>query len=208
MDAAQWDARYSASELVWGAEPNVFVAAELGALSPGEVLDIACGEGRNAIWLARRGWQAVGVDFSAEAVRRARRLAQEAGVAARVRFVVGDVVADPLPTGPFDAVVVSYLQLPAPQRRATLRKAAARLSPAGTLLVVAHDAANLTDGIGGPQDPSVLFTAEDVVADLAALPGLLVERADRVRRQVATPDGERSALDALVRVRAAGAVDD
>ncbi|MGZ6839894.1 MAG: class I SAM-dependent methyltransferase, partial [Frankiaceae bacterium] len=60
MDAGQWDARYTSSELVWGAEPNVFVAAELGGLAPGEALDVACGEGRNSIWLARRGWQAVG----------------------------------------------------------------------------------------------------------------------------------------------------
>ncbi|MGZ4617861.1 MAG: SAM-dependent methyltransferase [Frankiaceae bacterium] len=204
MDAGQWDARYTSSELVWGAQPNVFVAAELGGLAPGEALDVACGEGRNSIWLARRGWQAVGVDFSAEAIRRATRLAKEAGVAARVRFAVGDVVADPLPTGSFDAVVVAYLQLPAPQRRATLRKAAARLRPAGTLLVVGHDAANLTDGVGGPQDPAVLFTAQDVVADLADLPGLVVERAEQVRRPVLTPDGQRSAIDALVRVHAAG----
>jgi SAM-dependent methyltransferase len=208
VDAAQWDARYSASELVWGTEPNVFVAAELGGLAPGVLLDVACGEGRNSIWLAHRGWQAVGVDFSAEAIRRARRMAEQTGVAARVRFVVGDVVADPLPPGPFDAVVLAYLQLPAPQRRAALRKAAARLRPAGALLVVGHDAANLTDGFGGPQDPAVLFTARDVVGDLADLPGLVVERAERVSRPVLTPEGERSAVDALVRVRAEGSPDD
>lgn len=201
MDAAQWDARYAAGDLVWGAEPNVFVAAELGELPPGQVLDVACGEGRNALWLARRGWRAVGVDFSAEAVGRARRLAVQAGVADRVRFVVGDVAGDPLPAGSFDAVVVAYLQLPAPQRRHVLRAAAARLGPGGTLLVVGHDALNLTQGVGGPQDPAVLFTCADVTADLADFPGVVTEKAERVRRPVRTPQGPVSAIDALVRAR-------
>jgi SAM-dependent methyltransferase len=200
MDAAAWDVRYADAELVWGSEPNRFVAAELDGLPPGRALDVACGEGRNAIWLAGRGWQTTGVDFSAAAVDRARRLAAEAGVAARTEFVVGDVVTGPLPSGGFDVVVVAYLQLPAGERRAALRHAAQALAAGGTLLVVAHDATNLTDGTGGPQDAAVLYTAEDVVADLDGIP-LVVDRAERVRRPVQTPDGERQAIDALVRAR-------
>lgn len=204
MDAAGWDERYAGNELVWGAGPNRFVAAEFEALPAGRVLDVACGEGRNAIWLAGRGWQASGVDFSATGIDRARRLAAEAGVSDRVRFTVGDVVAGPLPAGPFDAVVVAYLQLPAGPRRAALRRAADVLAPGGTLLVVGHDPANLTGGFGGPQDPAVLFSPDDVVDDLAGVPGLTVERAEQVRRPVRTPDGEQVAVDALVRVRRAG----
>lgn len=114
MDAAAWDARYTGRDLVWGAAPNRFVAAELGELPPGRVLDLACGEGRNAVWLATRGWRATGIDFSTAAVLRAGRLAAGDGVADRVEFLVGDVVDGPLPAGPFGAVVVAYLQLPAP----------------------------------------------------------------------------------------------
>jgi ubiquinone/menaquinone biosynthesis C-methylase UbiE len=116
MDAAGWDARYSKRELVWGSQPNRFVAAELTGLGPGRALDVACGEGRNAIWLASRGWNATGVDFSSTGIDRARQLAADAGVGERVEFVVGDVVAGPLPAGGFDAVVVAYLQLPAAGR--------------------------------------------------------------------------------------------
>lgn len=196
MDAREWDARYAASELIWGSEPNRFVAEELRSLAPGRVLDVACGEGRNAIWFARRGWEAVGVDFSAVAVDRARRLAEQAGVAPTTEFEVGDVVAGRLPEGRFDAVVVAYLQLVPEQRAKALGNAADRVAMGGTLLVVGHDRTNLADGYGGPQDPAVLFSPEDVLADIGS--GFVALKADRVDRPVATPDGDRTAIDALV----------
>lgn len=209
MHAADWDARYTGSELVWGLPPNRFVAAELAELAPGRALDVACGEGRNAIWLASRGWHATGLDFSPAAIERAVRLADEAGVADRTSFRVADVIAETsrdtggkpgLPTaGAFDVVIVAYLQLPALARRIALRRAAAWLAPGGTLLVVAHDARNLTDGIGGPRDREVLYTPEDLVADLADAPGVVIERSVRVSRPVRTPNGEVDAIDTLLR---------
>lgn len=196
MTAADWDARYAGGDLVWGAEPNRFVAAELADLPAGRALDVACGEGRNAIWLAGRGWFAVGVDFSATAIERARRLAEQAGVASDTEFVVGDVVAGELPPGPFDAVVVAYLHLPSGERRQALRGAASRVGPGGALLVVGHDSTNLTDGVGGPQDPAVLYAPDDVVDDIG--PDFTVTKAERVRRPVAAGDGDGEAIDALV----------
>ena len=196
MDAAEWDARYAGAELVWGAEPNQFVAAELADLEPGRALDIACGEGRNAIWLATRGWFAVGLDFSTVAVERARRLAGQVGVAADTEFLVANAVAGEIPAGPFDAVVVAYLHLPAPDRTRLLRRAAARVAPGGVLVVVGHDTSNLTDGVGGPQDAAVLFTAEEIVADIGS--ALTIDKAQRVHRHVVTPAGDRTAIDALV----------
>ena len=78
MDRQGWNERYAAHDLVWGAEPNRFLAEELAALpAQGRALDLACGEGRNAIWLAKRGWQVTAVDYSSVAVERARRLARE-----------------------------------------------------------------------------------------------------------------------------------
>ena len=196
MDAKEWDARYAGSDLIWGSEPNRFVAEELHALSPGRLLDVACGEGRNAIWFARRGWQAVGVDFSVVAVDRARRLAEQAEVAATTEFHVGDVVAGQLPEGRFDAVIVAYLQLPPDRRTRALGTAADRVAMGGTLLVVGHDRTNLTDGYGGPPDPAVLFSPQDVLADIGK--GFVARKAERVARPVATPEGDRTAIDALV----------
>lgn len=196
MDATEWDARYAGSELVWGAEPNRFVAAELADRAPGRALDVACGEGRNAIWLATRGWIATGVDFSSTAVDRARRLAAEAGVGDRTAFVVGDVLTDGAPADVFDAVIVAYLHLPADPRRRALGIAAGRLAPGGVLVVVGHDTSNLTEGVGGPQDASVLFTPEEVVEDVKAALGesWVVDKAERVLR----PVGDQTAVDALV----------
>jgi SAM-dependent methyltransferase len=201
VDAAGWDARYAATDLVWGSAPNRFVAAEFADEVPGRALDVACGEGRNAIWLATCGWRSTGIDFSTAAIERAARLAAEAGVTDLVEFVVGDVVVGPLPLGPFDAVVVAYLQVTAEERRRALRNAAEVVAPGGVVIVVGHDSANLAEGVGGPQDPAVLFTPQDVVSDLADVPGLVVVKAERMRRPVATPEGDRPAIDALVRVR-------
>jgi SAM-dependent methyltransferase len=194
MNSESWDRRYAGSELVWTAEPNRFLVAETSGLEPGRALDIACGEGRNAVWLAAQGWRATGVDFSGVAIEKARQLAEARGVEAE--WVVADLLDyRPAPRA-FELVIVFYLQAAEAVRKAILRAAAAAVAPGGTFLVVAHDSANLERGYGGPQDPAVLYTAEDVVADLD---GFDVERAECVERDVQTDDGERIALDALVR---------
>jgi SAM-dependent methyltransferase len=198
MDAAAWDERYAAAEQVWSTGPNQFVAAELGGLPAGTALDLACGEGRNAIWLARRGWSVTAVDFSAVAIERGRLLAT--GLA--VDWQVGNALTAPLP--PADLVLMAYLQLPSDERRTVVRRGFEALSPGGTLFVVAHDSTNLLEGAGGPQDPAVLYTAEDVLGDLDGR-DLEVLRAERVPRAVTRDDdhgGEQDATawDALVRV--------
>lgn len=202
MDSRAWDARYAAVELVWGREPNRWVAGEAAALPPGRALDLAAGEGRNAIWLAGRGWLVTAVDFSGVAIDRGRRLASGAPDAAeRIRWVHADVLAYELEPAAYDLVLVAYLQLPAAQRRAVLRGAADAVAAGGELLVVGHDTANLTGGTGGPRDPEVLFTAEDVLGDLGGT-GLAAVRAERVLRPVAQEEGPPvDAIDALVRLR-------
>ena len=201
MRAADWDAKYADRELVWSVGPNVFVEKYAAGLPPGRALDVAGGEGRNALWLADRGWEATVADFSRVALDRAVHLwdqregAHPAGGRLHVREV--DVVADSLGDQDFDLVVVCYLQLPADLRRTALRRAAAAVAPAGHLLVVAHHSDNLVDGYGGPQSPDVCYTEADVLADLGGT-GLTVERAERAARHVSTDDGERRAWDALV----------
>ncbi len=74
MDRNAWDERYAGDELVWSAQPNRFLVAEVETLPPGRALDLACGEGRNAVWLAERGWDVTGVDFSNAGIDKARRL--------------------------------------------------------------------------------------------------------------------------------------
>ena len=198
MDSASWDRRYEGRELVWTAEPNRFLVAETETLVPGRAIDLACGEGRNAIWLAERGWQAVGTDFSEVGLQKARELANRRGV--KVQWVAADLLDYRPDPRAFDLVLVFYLQVPAAERRPMLEAAAEAIAPGGTLLVVAHDSSNLWHGYGGPQDPAVLYTARDVAGDIDGH-GLQIERAERVERPVQTADGERVAFDALLRAR-------
>lgn len=204
MDSQAWDARYRTVDPVWGEAPNRWVVRECEDLPPGEALDLAAGEGRNSIWLVGRGWQAVAVDFSEVALERGRALASALPeeYADRIAWVHADVLTHTPVRDGFDLVLVVYLQLPAADRRTALQLAAASLAPRGTLLVVGHDTSNLTEGVGGPQDARVLFTPEDVLADLDGL-GLETVRAERVRRAVPAPDGHGTAgeaVDALVRM--------
>jgi SAM-dependent methyltransferase len=195
MDADAWDERYAATDLVWSAGPNQFVAAECADLAPGRALDLAAGEGRNALWLARRGWSVTAVDFSQVALDKGRQVAGDT----EVEWVCADATTWSRPQA-YDLVVVAYLQLGPDERRAAIRNAFASLRPGGTLLVVAHDSSNLAEGTGGPQDAEVLYTADDVLADLAG-ERVEVRRADRVTREVPGPDGgSETALDCLVRL--------
>lgn len=203
MDAGDWDRRYADQELVWSAEPNRFVEEECRALPPGRALDLAAGEGRNSIWLASRGWTVTAVDFSSVAVGKGRRLAdaQGADAAGAITWVCEDVCSWEPPAGAFDLVLVVYLQVPAPERRQVLGHAVSALAADGTLLVVGHDTANLAGGVGGPQDPAVLYRPQDLVDDLSDAGGIVVDRAETVERP--TPAG--TALDALVRAHRSGA---
>ncbi len=196
MDRDDWNQRYRTAELVWTAEPNRFLVAEVTGLSPGRALDLAAGEGRNAVWLAEQGWAATAVDYSEVAMEKARELAAGRGVT--IDTAMADAT-EPLPGGPtFDLVVVAYLQLPEAERAVALRNAAAAVAPGGTLLVISHDASNLEHGYGGPQEPAVLTGPEAVAA---ALGGFEIVKAERVERPVATADGPRTAIDHVVRAR-------
>jgi SAM-dependent methyltransferase len=189
----EWNRKYASPEFLWSTDPNRFLVAEVEGLQPGRALDLACGEGRNAVWLAEQGWRVTAVDFSEIALAKAERLAESRGVA--VEWIAADLL-DYRPPGTFDLVAVLYLQLPRDDRRLVLGRAREALAPGGTLLVVGHDLSNLAEGYGGPTQPAVLLTPDGIVRDL---PGLVIERAERVRRRIATDDGEQEAIDALVR---------
>ena len=209
MDARAWDERYAASGLLWSATPNQFVEAELSRLRPGRALDLAAGEGRNALWLAERGWEVTAVDFSLVGLDKGRALQERhpRGRDLHVDWVHADALTYEGGAVPFDLSVVAYLQLVADERRTAVRRAFGALRVGGTFFLVAHDSTNLTEGTGGPTDPSVLYTAEEVLADLDG-ERFDVRRAERVERLVPpadpahTHEGEatRTAYDSLVRL--------
>jgi 2-polyprenyl-3-methyl-5-hydroxy-6-metoxy-1,4-benzoquinol methylase len=195
MDSTQWDERYSTSELIWTGRANQFVEAHLGDLEPGTAIDVGAGEGRNAVWLASRGWRVTAVDFSRVGLDKADRLAAEHGV--EVSTVCADATTW-TPDEAVDLVVLSYLQLPSDQQHTVLEHAATWLHPGGTLFVIAHDRSNVEHGHGGPPSADVCYTVDDTVAALA---GLDITTAEVVERHVDTPDGRKTALDTLVIAR-------
>ena len=196
MNRDDWNCRYEGDELLWTDRPNRFLVAEAGALAPGRALDLACGEGRNAVWLAEQGWQVTGVDFSEVALEKARLLAEQRKVQAE--WIRADLFEYEPPLAAFELVIVFYLQIPPERLRPILARMAKGIAPGGTFLLVAHDSSNLTHGYGGPRDPATLYTAEDV---LPALVELEIERAELVVRTVETDEGVREAIDVLVRAR-------
>ncbi len=192
MDSTGWDERYSTSELIWTGRANQFVERHLADLAPGSAIDLGAGEGRNAVWLAQRGWTVTAVDFSQVGLDKARRLADEQGV--EIELVRADATTWQ-PDAPVDLVMLSYLQLPTPERLTVLEHARGWLRPGGTIFVVAHDQANVTEGYGGPPSAEVCYTVDETVG---ALEGLHVTVAELAERHVDTPDGDRTALDTLV----------
>ena len=191
---ARWDVRHGARDPIEAHDPDPTLVAVCGGLSPGRALDLACGDGRNSIWLAANGWDVTGVDFSSVALDRAAAAARVASVT--VTWRQEDLVAWQPDEAAFDLVALVFLHLPTAERSVVYGSAARAVAEGGRLLVIGHDRTNLTDGIGGPPDADVLFTADEVAETLAG--GFLIERAVAVRR--GSGKG-RAAIDAVVVAR-------
>ena len=208
MDASAWNARYLAQPDAWGTTPAARIVAEVTAaedagLGVGTAVDLACGDGRHARWLAAHGWRVQAVDFSEVAIEQARAKDSDEGRSGSVDWVVGDARTWS-PAEPVDLVVVGFLHLDLPELDAVLRDAGTWLRPGGHLVYLGHAAENLRRGVGGPQDPAVLFSGQDIEGDLQdhlRSGTLVLERSGRAAREVETEEGPVVAWDALFRAK-------
>ena len=199
MDRAHWNQRYAGKDFIWTVDANRRLVAEVANLSPGRALDLAAGEGRNAVWLAEQGWTVCAVDFADLAIEKGRQLAAARNVADKIEFKVADLRIYEPDVHRFDLVALLYLQIPQVELVPILARAARAVASGGTFLLIGHDSANLQNGYGGPQNPQVLYTAEQVVAALGS--ELEIEKSGPVERPVKTDDGTRIAIDCLVRCK-------
>ena len=198
MNSSDWDERYRASELVWSSTPNQFVVEYLSDLPAGAILDLAGGEGRNALWFAERGWEAEVADFSSVAVERFMARAAQAAVTDRCAGTVADATRlTDYTYEPFDLVVMAYLQIPASELAVAIAEAARVLSQDGIFFGVWHARENLDGGFGGPQDPRVLPTQEELRAAVERA-GLSLKTLDIRERVVETDAGPRTAFDVVL----------
>ena len=197
--AAAWDARYLEQEgAMWSGRPNGRLVAEVADLGPGTALDVGCGEGADAIWLAGRGWTVTAVDVSAVAVDRARHAAERAGVV--VEWRAGDALTLGLPEGAFDLVSLQYPALPKAAGDAVVRRLLGTVRPGGLLLAVYHDLddehrARMREHGADPDD----FVGADDLARLVA-DEFAVEMCETVPRADPPPDA-RHVADVVLRAR-------
>ena len=196
MDSSLWDERYRQSELVWSAGPNEFVAAYCADLPPGRSIDLAAGEGRNALWLAEQGWDSTAVDFSAVAIAKANEIAAKRGVA--ITGIVADLATFVPEPASFDLVALIYFHVKPELWATVVGRCVDALAPGGRLLIVGHDRSNITDGVGGPQDPTVLTTPDEAVQLFDDR--VEIEQAKVVDRIVETDDGPKAAKDTYLSV--------
>ncbi|MFJ1754754.1 FAD-dependent oxidoreductase [Kitasatospora sp. NPDC088134] len=206
---AFWERRYGESEQIWSGRPNASLTVEAADLAPGSALDLGCGEGGDAIWLAGRGWRVTAVDLSRVALERAAARAAVEGVADRIDWRRVDLAVDlenAFPLGSYDLVSAQFLHSPAEfPRERVLRRAAEAVAPGGTLLITSHA---VHPARPGHPHPEMHFpTPAETLAALRLDPGAwTVERAeehprhDHAGHPVADPDA-RPHRDSTVRVR-------
>jgi SAM-dependent methyltransferase len=188
MDSSAWDQRYEGADLVWSAEPNIFLPPLVEGVAPGSALDVGCGEGRNAIWLARQGWDVTAFDFSAVGIDKATEHAGDT----HVEWIVADATSFE-PTKKFDLVVIFYLHLPNVPFTQAFTHAVDTVAPGGTLFAVGHALANIEDGVGGPPYPEILWTVDGIAPLLAGLEVIELEERERYVESV-----DATAIDLVV----------
>ena len=164
-----WDQNYRATaDFKYGEQPNAFLVAQAARLAPASrILLPGDGEGRNGVWLARQGHRVTAVDASAVGLAKAQQLATQHGVALTTELADLEHWA-PAP-GAWDAMVLNFVHLPRPWRRAAHQRLARGLRPGGLLLLEAFQPAQLGRSSGGPKSLELLYPLDDIVQDFAGL---------------------------------------
>jgi SAM-dependent methyltransferase len=196
-----WNERYAGKELIWSAGPNQLFADHAGDVSPGRALDVACGEGRNAIWLAEQGWQVDAIDFSEVGVEKAQTIAVRRGV--EVGWITGDVCEQAFGDETYDLVAVLYLHTSPEERQKWLPSVISAINPGGYFIYIGHAPENIEHGVGGPQDTNLLPSAEEITSYLG---GFEIIDAGVIDRQVDSDPGHGRdikgiALDTFAKAR-------
>lgn len=201
-----WDDRYGSADRIWSGNPNQRLVEQTADLTPGTALDVGCGEGGDAIWLAARGWQVMAIDVSPVALERGAAEAAKLGpeIAGRIRWRQADLMAWEPPTEQFDLVSAHFIHLPSRERDVAYRQMADIVRPGGTLLIVGHHPSDMELHIGRGNHPDMMFTAEQLAAALPADEWQL-EFVGAPGREVTVPDGRRLTIhDAILRATRRG----
>jgi SAM-dependent methyltransferase len=206
IDESFWEERYRSRIAVWSGNPNAQLVQEAGGLVPGAALDVGCGEGADAIWLAERGWHVSAIDVSATALERGAARAREMGteVDRRIEWLRRDLMEWAPAEAYYDLVSVQFMQLPSAQRESLFARLAASVAPGGTLLIVGHHPSDLQTTAPLPQMAELFYTASDVVDGLDTRMWDVLTSTAR-ERSATDPDGVPVTIyDTVVRAQRRG----
>ena len=156
LDQKRWDQKYQGEEFAYGKKPNAFLKSHLGSLKKGVALDLASGEGRNAVFLAQTGWKMDAVDISPVGLRKSRKLAKEAGV--KINFLQADLDSYPIARGKYDLIMVLYFW-----NRRLLPQIKRGLKNGGRILFETYTLETLLRGLQGPREAKYLLKANELL---------------------------------------------
>ncbi len=201
FDDAQgfWDARFSAPEYIFGTEANVFLCSQAALFKPGQrVLDLACGEGRNSVWLAQQGCRVLGMDISPLALKKAAALAENKGVELELQHA--DVRDWQWAPAAFDGVVSIFIQFAAPAERTRLFEGLKRtLKPGGVLVLQGYTPRQVEYKTGGPPDAAHMYTREMLEQAFAGLQILHLREHEDVLAEGTKHVGRSALIDLVAR---------
>jgi SAM-dependent methyltransferase len=197
VDAQHWDERYRSSDQLFSGNPNGVLVTEAADLAPGRALDVGCGEGADALWLARHGWQVTAVDISRVALERAA--VAGADLVERVTWAQADLTTTAPPTAAFDLVSLQYFPLPAQPDHTALRGLRDAVAPGGTLLIGSHDMTDLATYRHPDFDPGDYYQPDDVARLLGD--DWTVQVNESRPRTTPPPEGTHHVHDTVLRAR-------
>ena len=190
MDSNTWDQKYSTEEFIYTKVENRFVVEFCKDLdgTNKRAIDLAGGEGRNSVWLAKRGWQVENIDFSQVALDKYLQFAKEEGVEDNCLATYADGQSFAPKLSPVELALIPYLQIPQKDLAIAIRRLARHVAPGGQLVGVWHSRENLAGGFGGPRDPDVLPSVE-TIAEALVETGLEIEVLENRDGQIQTKEG-------------------
>ena len=190
MDSNTWDQKYSTEEFIYTKVENRFVVELCKDLdgTNKRAIDLAGGEGRNSVWLAKRGWHVENIDFSEVALGKYLAFAKEEGVLENCSSNCADALKFVPNVSPVDLAVIAYLQIPEKDLAVAIQRLSQHVTPGGTLMGVWHSRDNLEGGFGGPRDPQVLPNVETITQALVGT-GLEIEVLENRDGQIQTKEG-------------------
>jgi len=193
VDSSYWDDKYSTDEFVYTKLENRFVVEFCSELQGETAIDLAGGEGRNSVYLAKRGWQVENIDFSQVALDKYQNYAEEENVLEKCSATCSSALDFVPKTTPVDLGVIAYLQINQADLKIAILRLASNIKPGGYLFGVWHSRDNLTGGFGGPRDPEVL---PDVSTTTSALEGsnLEINVLENREGQIQTKEGLKPSL--------------